>query len=102
MQNKISQSHRLLTPIFIFPLLLALISVILVVRAGVSFNSYATGSTGDLTSGMTWDHDITCGDDMVLIVGISVDSEPTATVSSITYNGTHLSNIAAVTKHMIN
>ena len=63
----------------------------------ISYVSVATGSTAALTSGMTWNHDIVCGDDMVLIVGISVDSEPTATVSSITYNNTDLSKIASVT-----
>lgn len=60
-------------------------------RDPISFDdTVATGSTGDLRDGMSWTHDITCGDNMVLIVGIAVDSEPTATVNSITYNGTSL------------
>ena len=54
-------------------------------------DTVATGSTPDLwDTEMSWDHDITCGNDMVLIVGISIDSEPTVTVDAITYNGDSL------------
>ncbi|MBU2053134.1 MAG: hypothetical protein KJ721_02740, partial [Nanoarchaeota archaeon] len=50
----------------------------------------AYGLTLSLIDGMTWNHEFTCGDNMMLIVGIGVDSEPTATVSGITYNGTSM------------
>ena len=79
------KSQAKIFPIFLISILL-IGSFTFFVMAITFDDTVATGSTDDMRDGMTWNHDITCGDDMVLIVGISVDSEPTATVNSITYN----------------
>jgi len=59
----------------------------------ITWENVSGGSTASLIDGMTWEHDITCGDDMVLIVGIAVDSEPTALVDTITYDSVSLSKV---------
>ncbi|MCK5063045.1 MAG: hypothetical protein KAR23_03890, partial [Candidatus Aenigmarchaeota archaeon] len=59
----------------------------------ITWENVSGGSTDALEDGMTWEHNITCGDNMVLIVGIAVDSEPTALVDTITYDSVSLSKV---------
>ena len=57
----------------------------------VIFEGFATGNTTALTDTMVWNQTITCGNNMILIVGVAIDSEPTALIDTVTYNGTSLS-----------
>ncbi|MCK5450105.1 DUF285 domain-containing protein [Candidatus Pacearchaeota archaeon] len=53
----------------------------------------ATGNTDALSDGMTWDYNFTCGEDMILIVGVAIDQDASPNIDSITYNGTPMSRV---------
>lgn len=54
----------------------------------------ATSTSGEITSGssLSWSHTCT-GSNLILLVGVSIDSNPFPTVSGITYNGVALTKI---------
>ncbi len=63
-------------------------------RDPITFSSNASGETADLWDvPLVWQHDITCGENMELIVGVATDHASENNISTITYNGTSLSKI---------
>ena len=61
----------------------------------VTFSSVATGTTAALSDEMQWAHNIVCGDDMVLIVGVATDSEAGPAALSVKYNNIDLHKLAS-------
>jgi hypothetical protein len=58
-------------------------------------SNYA-GVSGHLATETTWSHNIPCGDDMVLLVGLAVDSEAGPVANTVTYNEVSLSRLVTI------
>ena len=84
-------------PVFFSLLFLILLINVFLVSAPIAHESVNGGSTSYIdTVGLTWNHNIACENDLILIVGVATDSDVADQISGITYNGTGLTKIISV------
>jgi len=58
--------------------------------SSIEYGNSAQGWSDDVKNPITFGHDITCGNGMVLLVGVAIDADAANSIASITYNGTNL------------
>ena len=83
-------------PVFFSLLFLILLINVFLVSAPIAHESVSGGSVSYLDDGFTWNHDITCANDLMLIVGVATDNDIPDQISGITYNGTSLTKVISV------
>ena len=62
----------------------------------VAYESVSGGTVTYLDDGFTWNHNITCANDLILLVGVATDSDSADAISGIEYNGTALTKVDSV------
>ena len=71
-------------------------------RAAIAFDAVSSAATANAgATTLTFSHTVGAGTNRILIVGVSLETIGTTTVSSITYNGVSLTYIGNITRNSI-